>query len=237
MFTFYRSPDETISWRQWIWSSINWQRDNCREEYKLLALNFLESKTADNYMELILNRITLMHRVQYVTEDAFFGLTPGCFPLSIGEVSDEYNERIHLRISSMEKSYQEKQNLLMFADFWWMIFKDATLTIYKQQAKRRRKNKINKSLYLKGNNYLLHMLKYKHMQLWHKHKICDVTEIIRTWNAFRYPFFQNRSTLYMWLTAFILKQFIQHNSGCMKKNSNVTYNGSKTLVNYLTINW
>ena len=62
------------------------------------------------------------------------------FPENCGEVSDEYRERFHQGISSMQKRYQGKWNCAMRADYCWTLAMDAPTMEYKRQAKGKKKS-------------------------------------------------------------------------------------------------
>ncbi|CAK8697066.1 unnamed protein product [Clavelina lepadiformis] len=115
------------------------------EAFKLLATKFLGNKRADNYTELVSNLIkayrcmgcNMSLKIHFLDSHLDF------FPPNCGDVSDEHGERFHQCISTMARRYQGKQNQSMLDDFCWMISRDAPLTVYKRQAKRKRTDKID----------------------------------------------------------------------------------------------
>ena len=99
------------------------------DSFKFVVKVFLGNRRAQNYDELLNNRLQSYQKL--------------CCNMSLkihflhycGAVSDEHRERIHQDISSMEKRYQEKWNCAMLADYCWTSARDARTMEYKRQAK------------------------------------------------------------------------------------------------------
>jgi hypothetical protein len=56
------------------------------------------------------------------------------FPENFGTVSDEHRERFHQDISNMEKRYQAKWNLSMWADYCWTLKRDVPQATYSRKS-------------------------------------------------------------------------------------------------------
>ena len=111
------------------------------DSFKFVVKVFLGNRRAQNYEELVNNRLqsyqklgcNISLKIQFLHSHLDF------FPENCGEVSDEHGERFHQDISSMEKRYQGKWKCALLADYCWTLAIDAPNMEHKRQAKRKMK--------------------------------------------------------------------------------------------------
>ncbi|GBP52115.1 hypothetical protein EVAR_42018_1 [Eumeta japonica] len=61
------------------------------------------------------------------------------FPENLGAVSEEQGERLHHDTKEMEKRYQERWDIIMKADYYWILKRDSLTKIKLQKAVFREK--------------------------------------------------------------------------------------------------
>ncbi|GBL80803.1 hypothetical protein AVEN_26238-1 [Araneus ventricosus] len=59
------------------------------------------------------------------------------FPENLGAVSEEQGERFHEDIKEMERRYQGKWNVIMIADYCWMLQRDNPCKVQKRKSDKR----------------------------------------------------------------------------------------------------
>jgi len=97
------------------------------DSFKFVIKVFLGNRRAQNYEELVNNLLQSYQKLGFnmSLKIHFRHSRLGFFPENCGAVSDEYGERFHQDISSMQKIYQGKWNCAMLADYCWTLARDA----------------------------------------------------------------------------------------------------------------
>jgi hypothetical protein len=114
------------------------------DSFKFVAKGCLGNRRAQNYEELVDNLLQSYQKLgcNISLKIHFFHSHLNFFPESCGAVSDEYRERFHQDISSMEKRYQEKWNCALHNDCCWTLARDALLPWNKSDRQIGEKNMI-----------------------------------------------------------------------------------------------
>jgi len=101
--------------------------------FKAVCLNFLRNIKAENYKELVEDKLNA-----YQTMGCNMSLKIHClhshwdfFPLNLGAVSNEHVERFHQDFSTMEKRYVGKSSQNMLADYCWNLSEEVSIASYK----------------------------------------------------------------------------------------------------------
>ena len=89
--------------------------------FKLVAENFLGNYRAENYIDIVGNRIEAFRRLcsRMSLKLHFLRSHIQFFPENLGVVSDEHGERFHQDIAVVETTYKEKSNANMMGDYCW----------------------------------------------------------------------------------------------------------------------
>ena len=98
--------------------------------------NFLGNIKAPNYAQLVdrmleafqVMKCNMSLKIHFLHSNLDF------FPANLGDVSDEYSERFHQDIATMEKRYQGKWNSCMLVDYCWNLVSETPETAYKRQS-------------------------------------------------------------------------------------------------------
>ena len=73
--------------------------------------------------------------MQYETENPLSGVTlEFFFPENLGEVSDDYGERFHQDIMTIEKRYHDMCTSSMLADYCWTLKRDVPDAKYRRKS-------------------------------------------------------------------------------------------------------
>ena len=111
------------------------------DSLKVVVKVFLGNRTAQNYEELVNNRLQSYQKLgcNMSLNIHFLHSHLDFFPDICGAVSDEHGERYHQDISSMEKRYEGKWSCAMLADYCWTVARNAPTMGYKRHAKQKKK--------------------------------------------------------------------------------------------------
>jgi len=93
---------------------------------------FLENRRAQNYEELLNNRLQSYQKLGCNMSLKYTSFTHIWFFPENCAVSDEHGKCFHQEISSIEKRYQGKWNCAILADCCWTLARDVPTMEYKQ---------------------------------------------------------------------------------------------------------
>ncbi|GBN00748.1 hypothetical protein AVEN_208737-1 [Araneus ventricosus] len=96
------------------------------ESFKLIITSFLGNKTEPNYKSIVEEMIKQVKILGFSMSlnVHFLDSHLGYFPENLGAVSEEQGEIFHQDIKEMERGYQGKWNVIMIADYCWILQRD-----------------------------------------------------------------------------------------------------------------
>jgi len=101
--------------------------------FRAVCLNFLGNIKAENYKELVENKLNAYQTMgcNMSLKIHFLHSHWGLFPFNLGAVGDEHVERFHQDFSTMEKRYVGKSSQNMLADYCWNLNEEVSVASYK----------------------------------------------------------------------------------------------------------
>ena len=96
------------------------------EAFVCVVKNFLGNEKAENYKDVVETMLHSYHNLgcNMSIKAHFLNSHLDKFPANLGDVSDEYGERLYQDIKAMEKRYQDRCDTHKMADYCWSIQRD-----------------------------------------------------------------------------------------------------------------
>ena len=101
-----------------------------------VVLKFLGNTKDSDYKTVVENILTRFEALGCRMSLKVHFLYVHYFPLSLSDMSEEYGERYHQDIKSMETWYQGRWNVSTMADYCWCLKRDCKSSEVTRKAKR-----------------------------------------------------------------------------------------------------
>lgn len=108
--------------------------------FVLVVKNFLGNNKANNYAELVTNRLIAFRNLGCNMSIKMHYLFSHMdrFPDNLGSMSDKQGERFHQDIKEMETRYQGRWDAVMMADYCWTLKRDIPAAEHSRSSKKRK---------------------------------------------------------------------------------------------------